>query len=206
MTNHDSCLDGLSYNEGKKLKDEIAKFVKRSANLCSNALAMITQMTNSDIAARLLVEEKKNRKLLAADTAFEVDNEGFPTWMTSVDRRLLQGSVNADVVVAADGSGNYRTIGAAVAAAPSGGGKRFIIRIKAGTYSENVLVPSSKSKLMFVGDGAGATVITGSRSVGGGSTTFNSATVGKRVNTWFLGLTENSKTLGPRKSPFARTY
>jgi pectinesterase len=32
---------------------------------------------------------------------------------------------------------------------------------------------------MLVGDGLKNTIITGSRSVGGGSTTFNSATVGK---------------------------
>ncbi|KAL1809259.1 hypothetical protein ACET3Z_026249 [Daucus carota] len=101
----------------------------------------------------------------------------FPTWVSPGDRKLLQASspgAGANVVVAQDGSGNYKTVAAAVAAAKSGSG-RFVIYVKAGTYNENVVI--SASNIMLVGDGIGKTVITGSRSVDGGSTTFNSATV-----------------------------
>jgi hypothetical protein len=38
-----------------------------------------------------------------------------------------------------------------------------------------------------VGDGIGKTIITGSKSVGGGATTFNSATLGKKILLPFIG-------------------
>ncbi|KAL3738820.1 hypothetical protein ACJRO7_020225 [Eucalyptus globulus] len=105
----------------------------------------------------------------------------FPTWVRPGDRKLLQSSSavsKANIIVAQDGSGNYKTISEAITAASKRSGTaRYIIYIKAGTYSENVEVGSKLENIMFVGDGIGKTIITGSKSVGGGSTTFNSATV-----------------------------
>ncbi|MQK21754.1 pectin esterase, partial [Escherichia coli] len=77
----------------------------------------------------------------------------------------------------ARGSGNVRTVSAAVAAAPERSSRRYVIRIKAGVYRENVDVPSRKSNIMFLGDGQSNTIITASRNVVDGSTTFDSATV-----------------------------
>ncbi|KAL0542045.1 hypothetical protein IC582_022131 [Cucumis melo] len=104
-------------------------------------------------------------------------DEGFPKWVRGGDRRLLQAAEpKADLVVAQDGSGNYKTVQAAVdAAGKRKGSGRFVIRIKKGVYKENVVI--KVKNLMLVGDGLRYTIITGSRSVGGGSTTFNSATV-----------------------------
>ncbi|KAH6783106.1 Plant invertase/pectin methylesterase inhibitor superfamily [Perilla frutescens var. hirtella] len=106
--------------------------------------------------------------------------EGFPSWVKPGDRRLLQSSgVTANLVVAQDGSGNHRTIKAALdAAGKRSGSGRFVIHVKRGVYRENLEIEGSKMKnIMLVGDGLRYTIITGSRSVGGGSTTFNSATV-----------------------------
>ncbi|XP_075484757.1 putative pectinesterase/pectinesterase inhibitor 17 [Primulina tabacum] len=102
---------------------------------------------------------------------------GFPTWVSRGDRRLLQvGSVRPNVMVAQDGSGNYRTIKAAIdAAGRRSGSGRFVIHVKRGVYRENL--DTKLKNIMLVGDGLKKTIITGSRSVGGGSTTFNSATV-----------------------------
>ncbi|EFJ23305.1 hypothetical protein SELMODRAFT_232546 [Selaginella moellendorffii] len=69
------------------------------------------------------------------------------------------------------------TISAAIAAAPSKSASTYVIYIKAGTYKEKVSVPKSKTNLMFVGDGAGKTIITGSKSVQDRVTTFRTATV-----------------------------
>lgn len=66
-----------------------------------------------------------------------------------------------------------------MAAAPERSTTRFIIRIKAGVYRENVEVSSRKTNLMFVGDGRMTTIITASKNVVDGSTTFDSATVGE---------------------------
>ncbi|VVB09495.1 unnamed protein product [Arabis nemorensis] len=83
-----------------------------------------------------------------------------------------------DVVVAKHGSGDYKTIQEAV----DGAGKRtktsrrYVIRVKQGTYEEYVIVGSQSNNIMIIGDGMGKTVITGDRSNDTKFTTFESAT------------------------------
>lgn len=107
--------------------------------------------------------------------------KGFPTWVKPGDRKLLQSSSpasQANVVVAQDGSGNFKTIAEAVTAAGKRSGSgRYVIYIKAGTYKENIEIGTKLTNIMLLGDGMGKTIITGSKSVGGGATTFKSATV-----------------------------
>ncbi|KAL6585245.1 Pectinesterase/pectinesterase inhibitor U1 [Orobanche minor] len=175
ITNQVTCLDGFSHgNQDKHFREVlIGGQVLRVEKLCSNSLAMLTNMTDTDMEN----ESKQNggRKLLSAT---EGDGDGWPEWLSSIDRRLLQSSsVTPDAVVAADGSGDYRTVSAAVAAAPEKSSRRFVIRIKAGVYRENVEVTKKKTNIMFVGDGRTTTIITGSRNVQDGTTTFKSATV-----------------------------
>ncbi|GJU11264.1 pectinesterase 2-like protein, partial [Tanacetum coccineum] len=104
---------------------------------------------------------------------------GFPTWVKTGDRKLLQSTApQANVVVAQDGSGNFRTIAAAIAAAGKRSGSgRYVIHVKAGVYKENIEVGKKLKNIMLLGDGIGKTIITGSKSVGGGTTTFKSATL-----------------------------
>ncbi|CAN6468668.1 unnamed protein product [Victoria cruziana] len=106
------------------------------------------------------------------------------------------------VVVAQDGSGNYRTIAEAVAAAPAkndGSKGYFVIQVKAGVYEEHVTVDKKKKYVMMVGDGVGRTIITGQRSVGDGSTTFNSATLAVLGQGFVaIGITVRN-TAGPSK-------
>ncbi|CAH8266026.1 unnamed protein product [Arabidopsis lyrata] len=102
------------------------------------------------------------------------EKDGFPSWVKPGDRKLLQSSTPKDnAVVAKDGSGNFKTIKDAINAASGSG--RFVIYVKQGVYSENLEI--RKKNVMLRGDGIGKTIITGSKSVGGGTTTFNSATV-----------------------------
>ncbi|CAI0401947.1 unnamed protein product [Linum tenue] len=92
------------------------------------------------------------------------------------NRKLLQGGggviIRANAVVAKDGTGNYETISAAIAAAP--GRSRFVIYVKAGVYNEKI--HTNKDGITLVGDGKYATVIVGRDSVNGGSTMPGSAT------------------------------
>jgi pectinesterase len=106
--------------------------------------------------------------------------DGFPSWLSGGDRRLLQSSSPAaDLVVAQDGSGDYQTIAEALKAAAGRSGKgRFVVHVKSGVYKENLKIGSKLNNIMLIGDGLRFTIVTGSKSVGGGSTTFNSATVG----------------------------
>ncbi|XP_059625476.1 probable pectinesterase/pectinesterase inhibitor 59 [Cornus florida] len=108
--------------------------------------------------------------------------EGFPSWVSKGDRKLLQSkslSSRANVVVAKDGSGNFGTIQAAInAAAKKTGNGRFIIHLKRGVYTENILIGRNLNNIIFVGDGLRYTIITGSRSSTGGFTTYSTATFG----------------------------
>ncbi|OVA01511.1 Pectinesterase [Macleaya cordata] len=56
---------------------------------------------------------------------------------------------------------------------------KFVIRIKQGVYEEIFRIPLRKKNVVFLGDGMGKTVITGSLNVGQpGLSTYNTATVG----------------------------
>lgn len=66
----------------------------------------------------------------------------------------------------------------AVQAAPDYSQNHYVIYIKQGIYRENVEIKKKKWNLMMVGDGMGATVITGNRSYIDGWTTYASATFG----------------------------
>ncbi|XP_027102804.1 probable pectinesterase/pectinesterase inhibitor 17 [Coffea arabica] len=110
------------------------------------------------------------------------DQHGFPTWITTSERRLLQ-SWNptgwANLVVAKDGSGDYTTVQDAInAASQRPETDRFVIYVKAGIYKEYLQIESSN--IFMVGDGIGQTIITGNRFNGdqdGTITTATSATV-----------------------------
>lgn len=175
ITNQETCIDGFSYDEAdKRVREMLNNGELLVERMCSNALAMIKNMTDTDMAKQ---RATMNRQLKEED---DHGSTRWPKWLSAGDRRLLQSpSVTPDVVVAADGSGDYETVTDAVAAAPEKSSKRFIIRIKAGVYRENVEVAKKKTNIMFMGDGRRNTIITASRNVVDGSTTFNSATVGK---------------------------
>lgn len=93
---------------------------------------------------------------------------GFPT------------GLKEDVAVCKTGECGYKTVQDAVNAAPNNSGERkFVIKISEGVYAETVRVPFEKKNVVFVGDGMGKTVITGSLNAGmPGMTTYNTATVG----------------------------
>ncbi len=68
--------------------------------------------------------------------------------------------LNIDCIVAADGSGQFETVQAAVDSAPSSGTNRFVIFIKPGIYKECIKVPPEKHFLSFIGKDAKSTVLT----------------------------------------------
>ncbi|KAK1418755.1 hypothetical protein QVD17_27901 [Tagetes erecta] len=155
LTNLETCVVGF---EELGVGASLLPLMKNNvSSLISNTLAM-----------------NKGRKSSNNEPRYQ---KGFPTWVNRGDRKLLQSSnlaTQANVVVAQDGSGDYKTIGDAVAAAKSGGG-RYVIYVKAGTYNEYIEIKANN--IMLLGDGIGKTIITGSKSVGGGSTSFGSSTM-----------------------------
>lgn len=66
----------------------------------------------------------------------------------------------ADLVVAADGRGDFQTVQAAIDAAPSNKSTRTVIFIKPGTYKEKLRVPAEKTNLKLVGESYETTILT----------------------------------------------
>ncbi|KAH1065987.1 hypothetical protein J1N35_030974 [Gossypium stocksii] len=181
LTNHVTCLDGLQGSVRTLMEPGLSDLISRART----SLAILVSVS---------------------PTKTEFDDDpligGFPSWLSSKDRKLLQAlpnEIKADVVVAKDGSGNYKTLGDAVAAGPDKSKTRHIIHAKKGTYKENVEIGTNKKNLMIVGDGMNSTIITGSLNVIDGSTTIKSATVAAvgdgfmAQDIWF------QNTAGPRK-------
>jgi pectinesterase len=82
------------------------------------------------------------------------------------------------VVVAADGSGDFKTVQYAIDHAPPElGRQRLIIEIRPGTYHERVTVPQDRPRVTFLGSDAASTVITSNMSAKAAGGTFFSSTV-----------------------------
>src|SRR5690348_11638213 len=67
---------------------------------------------------------------------------------------------DADVTVAADGSGDVRTVQEAVDKVPQNNRHRFVIRVKPGIYSEQIRIPANKPYISLIGESAEKTKIT----------------------------------------------
>lgn len=72
-----------------------------------------------------------------------------------------------DVVVAADGSGDFTSVQAAVDAAPAGRATPWLIFIKNGEYKGHVDIPKNKPYLHFIGQERDKVIITDDRLCGG---------------------------------------
>ena len=197
LTNQATCIQSLQEASGS-LQNILTKNVLNMSRVVSNSLALTKNI--SVVGKGSKSPAVRNRRLFSEPMRHEshdqvdVDddkflfNDGFPSWLSTSDRRrLLQTSEEDDddvlddnvVTVAQDGSGNYTTITDALNAAPNKSLDRYVIHVTEGIYEETVEVPKYKTNIMLVGDGINATVITGNRSVVDGWTTFRSATVGK---------------------------
>ncbi|KAL3645238.1 hypothetical protein CASFOL_010418 [Castilleja foliolosa] len=165
-TYQQTCIDDLETASSGTSRFASENF-KNSNEYTSNSLAILSSFEQSIDA---LGSIGGRRRLMSLDG---------PGWVSGKDRRLLQSpssKIKADAVVAKDGSGKYKTIKAALAAVPEKSEKRFVIYVKKGVYYENVRVEKKMWNVMMVGDGKGATVVSGSLNVVDGTPTFQSAT------------------------------
>lgn len=165
------CWSALKYANDTDKVNETMAFLDSLMGLTSNALSMIRSYDlygNETGSWAPPVTERAGFWEGSGGGSGLGYNGGLPSGLT------------ADVTVC-KGKCDYGTVQEAVNKAPENlVGKRFVIGIKEGVYEETVRVPLEKKNLVFLGDGMGKTVITGSLNVGQpGVSTYNSATVGK---------------------------
>ncbi|KAK9735483.1 hypothetical protein RND81_04G208400 [Saponaria officinalis] len=108
----------------------------------------------------------------------------IPVWLDGHRRKLLEATnlaedlkAKANVVVAQDGSGKYKTIEEALGEIPKYGNESFIIYIKEGVYNEYLVVYKWMTHVVFVGDGPTKTRITNNKNFVDGVKTFKTATL-----------------------------
>lgn len=157
-----SCLDGI---EHPAVHQAMIKELGNSTELRSNALTMVARASKvfQAFGIQLNTGANSRRRLLTHDeTVYDRDSEGYPTWLSTTDRKLLaQDMVKPNVVVAKDGSGNFKTINDALKAMPAAYPGRYVIYVKAGVYNEKVLIDKKKINIFMYGDGSKKTIVTG---------------------------------------------
>jgi pectinesterase len=199
MTLISSCMDS---SEDAVLNSQM----QNATEMSSNALAVITSISSAkeELASEIDVDDNNNelpapgpgpaqgasgnRRLMGYQYQYQhqdLDEEGFPLWLSAGDRKLLQLPANykpkPNAVVAKDGRGQYRTINDAIRNAPIRAARkgRYVIYVKAGLYVETILVPQNKSYLLIYGDGSQKTIVTGNKFQTPTRNTQQTATFGK---------------------------
>ena len=176
LLHHTDCGSALKNINDTKLATETLSLVNSLINITSNAVSLLFSYEHFGNNTASWIPPRTERDGFWG--AVEKSGSGIAGFKGGVPANL-----KVDVTVSKDGSsGSYKTVQDAVNAAPNNtaDGKRFVIRIKAGVYDEIVRIPLEKKNVVFLGDGIGKTVITGSLNVGQpGISTSSSATVGK---------------------------
>ncbi|KAF3500862.1 hypothetical protein F2Q69_00045155 [Brassica cretica] len=161
----------LKYVNGTKEVVETMSSLNEFINVTSNALSMMVSYYNFG-------------DNVSSWTPPATERDGF--WDKTGGPKVGAGpslgfpsGLKENVTVCKNGKCRYQTVQDAVNAAPDNNGvRKFVIKINEGVYEETVTVPFEKKNVVFIGDGIGKTVITGSLNAGMlGITTFDTATV-----------------------------
>ncbi|KAL6645732.1 hypothetical protein ACP70R_017340 [Stipagrostis hirtigluma subsp. patula] len=182
LTYQETCLDGFE-NTTTDASEKMRRALNSSQELTEDILALVDGFSETLASMGL---GNFGRKLLGDD--------GVPRWMPDAKRMLLQQAASPagspdfkpDVTVAADGSGDFRTINEALARVPVKSDATYVMYVKAGKYHEYVSVARNVTNLAMIGDGATRTVITGSKSFAMNITTKDTATMEAIGNGFFM--------------------
>jgi len=170
----ETCIDGFTQPD---LKNEMSNGLLNASQLTSNALAIVSALSEILTSFKFPINTTaSSRRLLDAS---RVDDNEYPEWLSAKDRKLLQsnssGQVKPNAIVAKDGSGQFKTITAALDAYPKANTSRYIIYVKAGIYDEYITVTKKQVNVFMYGDGPQKTIITGKKSFREGVPTFRTA-------------------------------
>ncbi|GAB4859012.1 hypothetical protein Ancab_010482 [Ancistrocladus abbreviatus] len=194
-----TCLDGVTQHD---LKEQLQNGLLNATQLTSNALAIISEV--NEILKNLHKDTDTNTNTNTGSNSrqlLELGKDGFPRWLSAADRKLLAvqglGNIKPNVVVAQDGSGQFKTISDALRAYPKDFKGRYIIYVKAGVYHEQVLVDKTLNNIFMYGDGPRRTMVTGAKSFRDGITTYKTATFAVIGNGFLCRSMGFQNTAGP---------
>ncbi|KAL6176818.1 hypothetical protein ACLB2K_053451 [Fragaria x ananassa] len=207
LTNQQTCFDGLQ--SVSSVQNDLSVSVSNGTNFYSISLALVTKgwVPKGHKNNGTPNQSTRHLSFRKGRLSLKMSSKARAVYDSVINRRrhLLQAGdeevvVKDIVVVSQDGTGNFTTINDDINAAPNNSVASdgyFLVYITAGVYEEYVSIISKKKYLLLIGDGINQTIITGSNSVGGGSTTFNSATLAV-VATGFIAVNITVRnTAGP---------
>ncbi|MQL85972.1 hypothetical protein Taro_018495, partial [Colocasia esculenta] len=169
------CFGGLSFVNTTKQVDDTMRFITSLTQLTSNAISMLASYERFGNDTFKWAPPQTERDGYWGDDAVAGGGAQGGTFKGCFPS---DSSVPNAKVCKDGGNGCYHTVQEAVNAAPDNGRERFVIYIKEGVYDETVRIPFEKTNVVFLGDGMGKTIITGSLNVGLlGLNTYNTPTV-----------------------------
>ncbi|CAH9111877.1 unnamed protein product [Cuscuta epithymum] len=204
LTNHDTCMEGFADASNGAVKDLVTKRLKDMTELVSNCLAIFASANGGNEFSGVPIQNRRRKLLDHRDSVIGLpEHSGFPKWVSESDRKLLGTSalpIQADIIVAKDGTGTVKTITDAIKMLPEHSTRRTVIYIKEGVYEEhNLKIGKKKTNVMLIGDGKGKTVITGKKSVTQKLTTFHTASFAATGNGFIAKDITFQNTAGPMK-------
>ncbi|KAG6433614.1 hypothetical protein SASPL_105229 [Salvia splendens] len=176
ITYKDTCSDAFAKTEGES-GAKVREMLKISGEMMSKGLAMVIdfQKTYESVKKDLgdLVKNiKAPRQLLGG--------ENIPSFVKGHARKLVENpkiALTPNVVVAQDGSGQFKTITEAVQSVPLHNKIPYVILVKEGLYKEYVEIPKKVDEVILIGEGPLKTRITGDKCFSNGVQTYDSATL-----------------------------
>ncbi|XP_071725828.1 pectinesterase/pectinesterase inhibitor PPE8B-like isoform X2 [Rutidosis leptorrhynchoides] len=160
LGNQDTCMEGFE-GTNSVVKTLVSGSLDQVTSLVREVLGMVNEL-----------------QALTDHHQIPSGSRKLPRWVKPNVRKLLQANYNvaADVVVAADGSGNFTRVMDAIALVPDYNSRHYVIYVKKGIYREYVEISKKKTNIIMIGDGMDLTIISGNHSFGDGWTTYRSAT------------------------------
>ncbi|XP_065006509.1 probable pectinesterase/pectinesterase inhibitor 51 [Musa acuminata AAA Group] len=189
-----ACRAGLTKVNDTQIVVDAMAFLERLTNLTTSATAMVAALQRYGPDTSRWGPPQTERDGYWPDAAAAGSGSGGGKARKSFPRP----GAPADATVCKGSECRYRSVQAAVDAAPENSTRPFVIHIKEGVYEETVRVPFEKTNLVFFGDGMGKTVITGSLSADMvGVSTYNTATVGVTGDGFMARDLTMANTAGP---------
>ncbi|XP_051127970.1 pectinesterase-like [Andrographis paniculata] len=169
IAHQDACLDAFLNTTGET-GDKMKILLQTSGELLSNGLAMVDSFSSMFSSLGLDSFFSSSHRRLLSDQP--------PHWVDATARKLMEASpaaVKKDIVVAQDGSGDFKTITEAINSLAKKSNESIVVHVKAGVYKETVIVPKNVNNVKLIGDGPLVTRILGNKNYADGTSTYHTA-------------------------------